>query len=503
MPNDRTWSPCARTPPPTAGPDTPSGWPLPCSVTSTSELTTPTLSIHTDARNAAGQTGDRAAEAYALANLGVVHMRQGRYERAAEHYRRALRLFRETGDRGGEARTLTHLGLVNWRQGRYEKAAERHLQALTRYRETGNPVGEANALSNLNLVRWRQGRYEEAADGHRQALILYRETGRRGGEANALANLGVVYLRQSRYEQAAGVLAQALILFRETGNRIGEGYALANLGVVYLRQSRYEQAADDLRQAVAIFHETGNRDGEAEALNRVGETLHATGQSEQARAQHAGALTLAVETGDRYQQACAHTGLAHTHHAAGEHGLARLHWQPAPPPPGVTGGPVCYGPNVVAAATLQASTDVIGVERAADLMGALLKAPVSTGFVSRCLVRLDAALTAAGFEDALKDALRAADVLGTDETPAPLTTAATSAEGCGNPHVYTARTMRAYTGGGPDLIWYGRGGRPDQGAGHRVRDPGRLPRGPGPRRLRGYLSYDTGLAGVQQCLAHL
>ena len=87
------------------------------------------------------------------------------------------------------------------------------------------------------------------------------------------------------------------------------------------------------------------------------------------------------------------------------------------------------------AATLLASTDVIGIERAADLMGALLKAPVSTGFVSRCLVRLDAALIAAGFEDALKSALRAADVLGTDETPAPLTGAATSAEGCGNPQL--------------------------------------------------------------------
>src|ERR1035438_6831233 len=103
----------------------------------------------------------------------------------------------------------------------------------------------------------------------------------------------------------------------------------------------------------------------------------------------------------------------------------------APPPPGVTGGPVCYGPGVVDAATLLASTDVIGVERAADLMGALLKAPVSTGFVSRCLVRLDAALIAAGFEDALKDALRAADALGTDETPAPLTTAATSQQDSG------------------------------------------------------------------------
>ena len=51
-------------------------------------------------------------------------------------------------------------------------------------------------------------------------------------------------------------------------------------------------------------------------------------------------------------------------------------------PPGVTGGPACYGPNVTDAATLLASTDVIGIERAADLMGALLQAPVSTGFVS-------------------------------------------------------------------------------------------------------------------------
>ncbi len=172
-------------------------------------------------------------------------------------------------------------------------------------------------------------------------------------------------------------------------------------------------------------------------------------------------------------------------------------------PAGVSGGPVCYGPNVIDAATLLASTDVIGIERAADLMGALFKAPVSTGFVSRCLARLDAALTAAGFGDTLKDALRAAEVLGTDETPAPLTTAATSADGCGNPHVYTVRTMRAYTGGGADLIWYGAAGNRtklsitgfgilDGFAGVLVRDD-----------YGGYLSYDGELAGVQQCLAHL
>jgi hypothetical protein len=52
----------------------------------------------------------------------------------------------------------------------------------------------------------------------------------------------------------------------------------------------------------------------------------------------------------------------------------------AGPPSGVSGGPTCYGPNVVAATTLLAGSDVIGIERTADLMAALLGADVSTGF---------------------------------------------------------------------------------------------------------------------------
>lgn len=171
-------------------------------------------------------------------------------------------------------------------------------------------------------------------------------------------------------------------------------------------------------------------------------------------------------------------------------------------PAGVRGGPTCYGPNVTAAATLLASTDVIGVERTAELMSALLGVEVSTGFVSSCLVRLDAALDAAGSEADLKDALTAADVLGTDETPARLTEAATREPGCHNPHVYTVRTMCTYTGGGPDPVWYGAAGDRtkssisvfgilDDYRGVLVRDD-----------YGGYLSYDTDLDAVQHCLAH-
>jgi transposase len=203
-------------------------------------------------------------------------------------------------------------------------------------------------------------------------------------------------------------------------------------------------------------------------------------------------------------------------------------------PAGVRGGPTCYGPNVTAAATLLASQDVLGIERTTDLMSTLLGAPVSTGFISCCLTRLDDALTTAGFEETLKTALLTQDVLGTDETPAPLTTTTTTAAAattttaaaaaaavaaaatttsaaaaagsdadCHNPHVYTVRTMRAYTGGGADLVWYGAAGDRTKISinafgivntfrGVLVRDD-----------YGGYTSYDDDLAGVQQCLAHV
>ena len=157
---------------------------------------------------------------------------------------------------------------------------------------------------------------------------------------------------------------------------------------------------------------------------------------------------------------------------------------------------------MTAAATLLASQDVLGIERTADLMSTLLGVEVSTGFISSCLTRLDTALTAAGFEQALKTALGRQEVLGTDETPAPLTDAGSEPD-CHNPHVYTVRTMGAYTRGGADLVWYGAAGDRtkasisgfgilDDFRGVLVRDD-----------FGGYLSYDQDLAGVQQCLAHM
>ena len=198
-----------------------------------------------------GRAAAMAAELTGLAGTLYRYLETGgHYPDAITIHSAARRAARRTGDRAAEATALTNLGIVDWRQGRYRQAAGHHRRALKVSRQIGNRSGEATALNNLGIIYERQGRYQQAADHYRQTAILSAELDDRVGEARALANLGGIDCLQKRYEQTAGHLHRALVLFREIGDRQGEAAALAGLGLVDGRQGRYDRAAEHYRLAV-------------------------------------------------------------------------------------------------------------------------------------------------------------------------------------------------------------------------------------------------------------
>src|SRR5262249_2094555 len=80
-------------------------------------------------------------------------------------------------------------------------------------------------------------------------------------------------------------------------------------------------------------------------------------------------------------------------------------------------GAVVYGPGLNTAAVLLTSYGNVPPERAAQVIGMLLRMPVSAGFVDKANARLDARLRDAGFDAAMRDALAREPVLGADESP--------------------------------------------------------------------------------------
>ena len=89
----------------------------------------------------------------------------------------------------------------------------------------------------------------------------------------------------------------------------------------------------------------------------------------------------------------------------------------AAPPPGLHAGSVSYGPGLNAAAVLLTAYGNVPPERAAQVIGMLLGAPVSAGWVDKASARLSALLGKAGLDEAMLAALAGQGVLAADETP--------------------------------------------------------------------------------------
>jgi DNA-binding SARP family transcriptional activator/Tfp pilus assembly protein PilF len=277
------------------------------------------VTLHAAAHGWPGHTTRLAATLYRYLETG------GHYADAVTIHGRSSHAARLLGDRAAEAMALTNLGIISWRQGRYQQAADYHQQSLAASVAIGDRRGEANALANLGTVYERRGRYQQAAHCHQQALAAFQSIGERTGEARCLGNLGSVAAREGQYERAVDWYQQSLAVFRETGDLTGEASALPDLGRVYQRQGRYEEAVGCYQRALALFRETGDRTGEAEARNGVAEILLATGRPDEAQVAYTAALELAGRLGEAYEQARAHHGLAAALHEIGNDGLARHH----------------------------------------------------------------------------------------------------------------------------------------------------------------------------------
>lgn len=245
--------------------------------------------IHEHALHAAQSSGEGAAAAVALSNLGIVDLRQGRFTQAAGHLRRSLALCREAGDE----------------------------------------MGQARAFNNLALIDDTQGRHDLAAGHLRRSLALLRKAGDRFGEARTLFNLGKTAQELGQYQQASSYLQQALVLCGQIGDSTGVGFSLCGLGEVHLLRGRHDEATANYQRALALFGETGNRHGEAVAHNGLGAVLLAASRPEQARSQYAAALSLATGNGVKYEQARAQDGLARAHEATSDTEQARHHWREA------------------------------------------------------------------------------------------------------------------------------------------------------------------------------
>lgn len=271
--------------------------------------------------DAAGRLGDRAAEARLLTAMGMARTDAGEFAGSLACHERARQRWHELDDRLAEAQALNLMGLTMLRRRQLDVAAEHFERALALFRELPDAARwEATALSNLASAQLRAGRPAEAAPFIERALTAFRALGNEQGEGNALRLLSELRCEQGRTQEALSAAEDALDIAMRLRDHWREGYWLLTLGDAQRAAARAEDALASYHRSATLHRRLGNGEREALAWYGAGAAYHALERYGEAAAFHRQAATEHAELGDGWHEALALVALAEALVADGEAG---------------------------------------------------------------------------------------------------------------------------------------------------------------------------------------
>lgn len=287
---------------------------------------------------------DKARAVYA--NVGIVRIKQERWQDAFDVYAKALALPGKL-DPAFHVKTTNSLAfsaekanrhdlkadviekllssktkveapdLLNFlsMQGDAYRASERYALACKSYekalalkdvpQEKQGPI-----LTGLGLAQGNLGRYPKALESLNAALKIATALQQQMAIVESTSNIGIVYWEMGQYEKASAFLEKALAHAKEFKLRRNEGVDSNNMGLVFKSAGNLNDAIARIDTALAIAREVQNQRDEAIALSNRALLFRMSGDNRSARENYAQALEMYRKVAFTEGEASALMGLA-------------------------------------------------------------------------------------------------------------------------------------------------------------------------------------------------
>lgn len=219
------------------------------------------------------QYADKISYSDNLAMLGLVEMRQSKYEEALQYMHQCYELDVESGDPERICSSLNTIAGTLMAAGNPAEGMKYELRAIEYAKKAGSPVRLAVVYGMASEIEHTLREDEKALCYADSACVMEATTGnthkmmvRRSQKASILNGL-------KRYDEAEQILKEVIPFFRESGDRLSLAISLNKMAIALHGLGRPDEALDCLYEAIDICRNIGNLVNEAYAQREVYEIL--------------------------------------------------------------------------------------------------------------------------------------------------------------------------------------------------------------------------------------
>jgi class 3 adenylate cyclase/tetratricopeptide (TPR) repeat protein len=206
-----------------------------------------------------GLNSTEEAEIYILA--GLIHSRQGEYDRSIQLADRSLILADKLDDDTVRARAFGLLGIVALRHGDGSTAVKHFIKSLGYHERLEDVYGQATSHNLIANGYFPLGEWTKADHHYRRSLRQFTQIGSIFNQVFVNNNLGGIALKQGRLDDALESYSRAVELLEQIGGSVWVLGALhMNIGSTHIRRRELEAAEAELKLAQKYFDETQLRD---------------------------------------------------------------------------------------------------------------------------------------------------------------------------------------------------------------------------------------------------
>ena len=253
------------------------------------------------------ETEDSSGIADCHLSIAEIYSDRTDYNRALQHYRAALDLYRQAGNYPDLGLTYFYIGLNQRYMGNLGDALESNLSSL----QIGKEIGDTNLITTVLLSNGflLLNDSSQALKYQREALDLYVRQNDSAGIATAYNDIGVTYMVAGNLGEALKNHQQALSIRKRLNEHTFTSSSYSYISQILQNQGKFQLALTQVFEALKYSKLAGG-DYEIDGYMEAGRIYHKMGDSENALKYFQTAAKISEERNIPQRQAEAYQGIA-------------------------------------------------------------------------------------------------------------------------------------------------------------------------------------------------